>query len=530
MSLPIFVIIATSGKRTHQLLNVALPSVLQQTLKPLGCFIIDDNVDFLEGRLIRQEFEDLQKQTIIQLSYLRNHRTPGHSGTGAWNTGIEAVRGWLDEHQLLDAYILILDDDDQWTTNHIQACQPEMRKGKLAIFPWLTRVYSSYHEPSKLKHTSQLTPGAFLLGNPGVQGSNMCFRLSAIEAIQGFDEQLHSCTDRDLMIRFLDRWGNKEISIIHQETVLHDARHKACVTNDPIIKAKGLDRFYAKYLHRFTQEQLAYSLARAERLFGYTHSTSIEQAYASQKRMIGVIMPFHNASSSLKRSVHSVLSQLGTQRNIRLFLGNDQSNDSWEDAFAEFKDDPRIQLTHLHQGGIAARARNELQDYVLQNFPCVEYLCRLDADDVFASPHTLAEVERHLDSTQAKVLLAGNHQYLGEKCVGLNLADQAFFNPDYMADRLKRMAGGDPQAELPSCNLVIHRDACLDYPDEVSAEDHWLIIKLLLHYSPEEMLLAQDLIYCHYQLEGSTSKSNQAKHNYKTSRQRLYEYYLQAIR
>ena len=49
-----------------------------------------------------------------------------------------------------------------------------------------------------------LSPHDFLVGNPGVQGSNLFVTLEALMAAGGFDEALPSCTDRDLMIRLLE--------------------------------------------------------------------------------------------------------------------------------------------------------------------------------------------------------------------------------------------------------------------------------------------------------------------------------------
>ena len=51
---------------------------------------------------------------------------------------------------------------------------------------------------------NQLSVNDFLIGNPGIQGSNIFIRLSCFLEAGGFDENIKSCTDRDLCIRITD--------------------------------------------------------------------------------------------------------------------------------------------------------------------------------------------------------------------------------------------------------------------------------------------------------------------------------------
>ena len=50
-------------------------------------------------------------------SLLRNARTRGHSGTGAWNTGLEALRAVSPPPE----WVAVLDDDDEFLPGHL-AC------------------------------------------------------------------------------------------------------------------------------------------------------------------------------------------------------------------------------------------------------------------------------------------------------------------------------------------------------------------------------------------------------------------------
>lgn len=94
-----------------------------------------------------------------------------------------------------------------------------------------------------------------------------------------------------------------------------------------------------------------------------------------------------------------------------------------------------------------------------------------------------------------------------------------------MRIRLFLMSQGNTKAELPSCNLCIRPDVYIPYPEEYSAEDHWLVIKMLLQFSSKSFRMVPELIYCNYSLDGTTTKTNKNKNKYINSRTRLYEYY-----
>lgn len=521
----IIAIIAASGRRTEILLRQSLPSVLEQSYLPHICIVVDDNNDLEEYNRIVLGLQKLQKETAVQLILLRNNRTQGFSGTGAWNTAIDYANQYAHQHQLDEVYIAILDDDDRWEHSHLTRCAEQMCHQPDAIFCNLTRVYNKYEQPGSLSSVSDLTIPQFLYGNPGVQGSNMCFRLSAIDAIGGFDENLKSCTDRDLMIRFLERFGNKNIIVIKEQTVWHDARSPHCVTNNIDNKRDGLDTFYKKHLWRFDEEMLERSLARAERLFSYPNKQKIWEHYYQNQEIIAVMMPLHNNAKSIKRAVHSVLIQERTSRPVVLFIGNDASTDMWQEEIANY-------LTQCHniiilniEGGSPAKARNALSEYVLQNYPSTYILCRLDADDELCSATTLAEIEQLFATEGVQAVLCGNYQTQGGDVLGANRASSAFHDKDYMRARLQAMAQGDFEAELPSCNLCLRPNAYRPYPLEHSGEDHWLVVEMLLNLPKETFLIAPDQIYCKYSLNGNATQVSRINDKHLDSRIRLYEYY-----
>ena len=268
------VLVATSGRRTAMLLERALPSVYRQvgvTPERVQVLVVDDNSDESELMRIRTGIEGVREALGLDASAfittaVRNERTRGQSGTGAWNTGLGRLAGDVEPPE----WVAILDDDDEFTTRHIGSCLGAARAGVVGIFEQLEWVRDAAVE-SRCFSAHDLTPEAFFVGNPGVQGSNLFVCLAALVAIGGFDESLASATDRDLMIRLLGYAKEIGASVCALPTVgarYHDHRGPR-VNTDRARKREGLDRFFEKHESGFGPEPLAAALERARRLFGY---------------------------------------------------------------------------------------------------------------------------------------------------------------------------------------------------------------------------------------------------------------------
>lgn len=267
------VVIATSGGRTKMLSERALPSVYQQVgvrAADVSVVIIDDNIDPTEIDRIEAASAEVRDGLRLEAdafatTIARNRRTRAHSGTGAWNTALAMVA----EHSAPPEWVAILDDDDEFLPNHISRCT-SAADGHVAVFEQLEWVRAHGVEPRPFT-VEDLTPEAFFVGNPGVQGSNIFARVDALRAIGGFDESLPNTTDRDLMIRLLRHADATAQTVCALPSVGaryfdHDGPR---VNTDLARKREGLRRFYAKHARDFSSAHLASSLERARRLFGY---------------------------------------------------------------------------------------------------------------------------------------------------------------------------------------------------------------------------------------------------------------------
>jgi len=95
-------------------------------------------------------------------------------------------------------------------------------------------------------------------------------------------------------------------------------------------------------------------------------------------------------------------------------------------------------------------------------------------------------------------------------------------SPQRLLQRLSAMEQELPEAELPSCNLILNARSRVIYPAIDSAEDHWLVAFLLIHHKAHGVL-AERVYWADYSLAGAATRSNRQQEQYAASRRRLYD-------
>ncbi|MDR2962390.1 MAG: glycosyltransferase [Bacteroidales bacterium] len=395
-----------------------------------------------------------------------------------------------------------------------------------AIFANLIRSHKDFEVKFQLDKDN-LTIENFLIGNPGVQGSNLFFNLQSFFDIGGFDENLQSCTDRDLMIRFLQQNSTDEVAFINEILVYHYAQSENTVTNNPTSKWAGLDRFYKKYLNLYVAETLEKSLQRAEKYFSYPNREQILKSFVNLEKIV-LAMPLHNGEATIRRAVLSVVNQKNVQRKLILVIGNDNSTDNWQQEIKNLITD-NIVITNVANGGKSFKVRNAINDYILKNIKNIAYIGRLDADDELVDDFVISKLEEFIDKQNPDVIFAGNYQRRENKIVGVNMPTKQFWDFSYLEERLYKMSMGDFEAELPSCNTFFKPQYCIKYPAKDSAEDHWQMVKFLLESSRLKIYIAENFLYAIYSISGDLTETNRLKGNYIKSRKELYHYYKSKI-
>lgn len=267
MPLAVAAVIATKA-RTELLLERSVPAVLRQTRPPEVLVVVDDGPTLDDST--RASLQALATASGVTLAVLLNTRSAGAGG--AWNTGLVylAERG----HR---GFVAILDDDDEWDRNHLQA-NLTFAEGANIVLSGL-RIHlggRSLHRPI----VQHLEPRAFLTGNPGWQGSNTFVELDLLLQAGGFREGLPSLNDRDLAIRLL-RHPRAAWRLTGRWTATWYADTPGNLSA-PCSKAKreGLRAFWKLYGGEMDPDERRYYFQRAKQLFGISAPDITDEEYS----------------------------------------------------------------------------------------------------------------------------------------------------------------------------------------------------------------------------------------------------------
>lgn len=257
-------VLVASKERPALLATRSLPSIASQLRHCDEFILVDDSADPSSLDLTCKIAENLG----LPVAALRNRRIRG--AAGAWNTGLDHLaRNTADPRT---TYVAFLDDDDSWSPTHLAHCCDAAAKGATLVASGFTRAVTGLPD-EEIMPPMVLDAGAFYVGNPGVQPSNMMVRLDRLLEAGLFDESLSSCTDRDLLIRLL------RISVLdYRSTGVNTVRHFACTDRDRLStpgspqRLAGFDAFFAKHRVHMTAGQVIEAESRAARLFGWQPS------------------------------------------------------------------------------------------------------------------------------------------------------------------------------------------------------------------------------------------------------------------
>lgn len=228
-----------------------------------------------------------------------------------------------------------------------------------------------------------------------------------------------------------------------------------------------------------------------------------------------------NGQQTISRCLDSVFEQEGIDE-LGVLLLDDNSSDDWKQVIQEQLRHPALVVHQCKVGEISA-IRNLAMYLAKEIFPDYEWLGRLDADDCLDNPHSIAEtLQPVLDtSSEAKWILAGNSLCEdGRILERKNLPSHRLMTKEGLLEATQGMSRRIPKAELPSCNLWLHRDMNVTYPAVPSAEDHWLVAFLLAKHT-DSGLLRPNTLYACYTLGGQATSNARRSMHYLTSRKLL---------
>jgi len=242
-------------------LKRALSSIAQQTYQPKSVNIVADPSSPYHLQ-IQEICEEFSSNLLIRI--LINSNTESESG--AINTGLSHISSICDPKQ--KGFIALLDDDDWWDCRYLENCVKFCYETDADwVISGLIRHDEINPKGSLQNIPSSLKMSDFLVGNPNIQNSNLFINIEALNAVDGYDEDLVSTTDRDICLRLLNNGTHYEVLFNH--LVHHDAFCRSDRLSHPGSPRKrdSLKKFYQKYRDIMTKEERIAFKERAKNLF-----------------------------------------------------------------------------------------------------------------------------------------------------------------------------------------------------------------------------------------------------------------------
>ena len=274
------VIIPTYGNPIF--LEKAIISVFNQSFNDIELIVVDDNNPDSKSRVLTEQLIkkfDNSEQKIIYLKHDCNK-----NAAAARNTGFAASKG---------KYISLLDSDDEYYPERIFRCFNKMEQCSEKI----AGVYTGceFRKGGKTYHFEKnVQAGNFLVSTLACKfmfgtGSNIFFRKSIINELNGFDEAFLRHQDFEFLVRVFEKYAleaipevlviknNENLNVPHVEKMI-EIKAQYLTKFEYIIK--GLQERDQKYIFRMKNVSIA------EHALG-TGRLSIANEYYMQAKKYG---------------------------------------------------------------------------------------------------------------------------------------------------------------------------------------------------------------------------------------------------
>lgn len=250
------VIITTCNRELSYLKN-AVESVFKQTFKPSEIIVVDDN----ENILLSQKIEIFCYNSNI--SYV--HNLGAHGACAARNLGISIATS---------SYIAFLDDDDVWLPKKLELQVNLMTEKTVMIYcnGWKVDKRIIPENCSEYRNSdsfiSKVTFEELLEKNHIGTTTQLLVKKSALNEINGFDEELPARQDYDLCLRLALRG---ELIGVNNHLFIHYIHFENQISKSSIASLIAYKKLYKKFKTHFDANKNAktiifFKLSRMERL------------------------------------------------------------------------------------------------------------------------------------------------------------------------------------------------------------------------------------------------------------------------
>lgn len=222
--------IITTHKRTVEMVERALKSVLSQTYSNIEVIVVDDSP---------QEFgERLHVKTMVEnygVKYISHTHSQG--ACVARNTGLAEANG---------EFVAFLDDDDEWLPEKIEKQIACFNREEIALVYCGSKTKNDITgmlEVRKMECYSGKLYEVLIMDNYIGSTSFPLIRTQALRDIGGFDPLMQSAQDYDVWLRLSKKY---EISYINEPLVIYHIHNQERITVNFKKKIAGLERINTK--------------------------------------------------------------------------------------------------------------------------------------------------------------------------------------------------------------------------------------------------------------------------------------------
>ena len=242
------VCISSYDPKRKELLNKAIRSIKNQTLKPKEVIIVDNNKELNNRYLVNK----LNNNSSINFKYFKFTKKGGAFG----------VRNFFVK-KISTQYVAFLDDDDFWDKNYLLEFSKLNNYKKYDLILTNTNFIQS-GKKNVIFHIDEkdFTIEKIGLYNPGIRSSATIVKTKSFLKIKGYDLKLYyGSADKDFLVNFIKAKMkikiNKKVLVSY---LLHPQSH----SRNNVLMLKSIIKYYNK--HRCNISNL-YKLRYLKRMF-----------------------------------------------------------------------------------------------------------------------------------------------------------------------------------------------------------------------------------------------------------------------
>lgn len=270
---PLVTAVVTTYKRSVEIVNRALSSIVEQTYDNLEIILVNDCPEDIRLSASLKELCDSFDRTIIYLPMKKNS-----GANAARNYGAKNANG---------SYIAFLDDDDTWTNEKIALQVVEMENPSVGIVYGNTWINSEKYHSIKIHYQERRPEGDLYakLFKSNIIGSTSfpLIRKKAFDEVGGFNESVPALQDMELWLRIAK---NYKVKYIHEPLGTYYFYVGDRISAHPERRIKGYEQIFSQHKEFLNENREAKANFDILGVTLYINNRDFKQAYSLLKEAI----------------------------------------------------------------------------------------------------------------------------------------------------------------------------------------------------------------------------------------------------